>query len=208
MRDTAVLGRAALLVAGGLFALSCGSLGSPNRPDPPEHSSESSAPQGTVIGAPGVAPTPTPTPGPGEPSPAPSATPDGSGCGTPLPPAIARMSVKIHIRGEDAWTLDSTPLVRDAAYCALIGFTDGRSECPVRPEGNPQRPACELYAVGRAKDTNRPGPTWYFNGQFCAGEASGCANHPENQYLLRVYRGGTFSACAQNGVCGEVVVDR
>jgi hypothetical protein len=96
----------------------------------------------------------------------------------------------------------------DVEYCQKIGFTDGRSFCPVRPEGHPQRQACELYATGRAKDTGRPGPTWYFGGNFCTGQASGCQNHPENQYLLLIYRGGTFQACAKNGVCGEVTADR
>ncbi len=93
-------------------------------------------------------------------------------------------------------------------YCKEIGFTDGRSVCPVRPEGNPERSACELYAMGRAKDTNRPGPTWYFNGGFCTGKVSGCQNHPENQYLLRDLRSGTFQACSRTDVCGEIVADR
>ena len=116
--------------------------------------------------------------------------------------------MKVHLKGADAWTLDSTPQVVDREYCAKIGFTDGRSFCPVRPEGHPERAACELYAVGRAQDTNRPGPTWYFNGAFCTGKASGCQNHPDNQYQLRIYVSGTFKACARNGVCGEVAVDR
>jgi hypothetical protein len=117
--------------------------------------------------------------------------------------------VNLHGKGSDAWTLDSTPLVGpDAAYCKEIGFTDGRSVCPVRPEGNPERPACELYVMGRAKDTNRPGPTWYFNGGFCTGEVSGCQNHPENQYLLRIFVSGTFKACSRTDVCGEIVADR
>ncbi len=185
--------------------LSCG-LGSPTPPEPEEA-------RDPVPGAyaPGASATPTPAPSPGEasPSPSPSPTPDAGGCGEPLPPPISRISVKVHIKGSDAWTLDSTPQVGpDVEYCEEIGFTDGRSWCPVRPEGNPEREACELYAVGRAKDTNRPGPTWYFKGGFCTGKASGCDNHPDNQYLLRVFVSGTFSACARSGVCGEVLVDR
>ena len=104
--------------------------------------------------------------------------------------------------------LDSTPLVGpDADYCAKIGFTDGRSICPVRPEGHPEREACELYVTGRAADTGRPGPTWYRGGGFCTGPAAGCENHPDNQYQVLAYLGGTYKACARNGVCGEVVVD-
>jgi hypothetical protein len=118
------------------------------------------------------------------------------------------MQVSVHLRGGERWILDSTPLVGpDLEYCRKIGFTDSRSYCPVRPEGNPQRGACELYAIGRAKDTGRAGPTWYRDGKFCAGRASGCENNGDNQYLLDVYLGGTYQACASNGVCGEVVAD-
>jgi hypothetical protein len=199
-----------LVIALALAALSCG-LDAPTPPEQEqERDSSSVTPSNRPPAAPGVSPTPTPSPTDPSPSPSPSAspTPDTSGCGDPLPPPITQISVKVHLKGADAWTLDSTPQVVDRAYCAAIGFTDGRSFCPVRPEGNPERPACELYAVGRAMDTNRPGPTWYFNGGFCAGKASGCQNHPDNQYLLRVYVSGTFKACARNGVCGEVAVDR
>ena len=130
-------------------------------------------------------------------------------CGSPLPPALSALNVKVHLRGAEAWILDSTPLVGpDATYCAKIGFTDGRAVCPVRPEGNPEREACELYVTGRAADTGRPGPTWTFGGRFCTGRASGCENSAENQYQLRVFQGGTFKACGQNGVCGEVEVDK
>ncbi len=162
-----------------------------------------------IMGAPAPKPTPTPS---GEPSP--GATPDpgsGSGeggaeCGSPLPPPLSRFNVKVHVKGVNAWTLDSTPLVGpDAGYCASVGFPD-RSICPVRPEGNPQRQACELYIVGRAVDTGRPGPTWYHGDSLCTGEASGCSNHSENQYLVLVYTGGNYRACGQNGVCGDVDV--
>jgi hypothetical protein len=114
----------------------------------------------------------------------------------------------VHIRGATAWTLDSTPLVGpDAKYCASIGYGD-RDVCPVRLEGNSQRSACELYVVGRAVDTGRPGPTWYHGSSLCNGEAAGCANHSDNQYLLLVYTGGNFRACGRNGVCGDVDVDK
>ena len=194
--------RSLVVAAASLVALSCGSLGRPTEPSPaPDR--PVTIQEGLVLGVP--APDPTPTP-----SPEPSASPDpgASGCDAPLPPEVASVDVKVHLRGSPAWTLDSTPLVHDAAYCALIGFTDGRGDCPVRPEGHPQRQACELYATGRAKDTNRAGPTWYLNGSFCTGSASGCENHPDNQYQALAYRGGTYQACAKNGVCGDVVVDR
>jgi hypothetical protein len=122
---------------------------------------------------------------------------------------VSRVNAKIHIRGPNRWTLDSTPLVGpDGDYCRKIGFTDGRLFCAVRTEGSPDRIACETYAVGKAKDTGRPGPTWYRDGRLCTGEPSGCENHEDNQYLLYVYKGGLYKACTRSGVCGEVQADR
>lgn len=207
MRALPGLARAVVITLS-LAAASCG-LSAPTPPEQePERDSSSVTPTNTrPPAAPGA--SPTATPGPTDPSPSPSAspTPDASGCGDPLPPPITQIVVKVHMKGDDAWTLDSTPLVHDFAYCTEVGFVN-RADCPVRPEGNPERSACELYAVGRAKDNNRPGPTWYFKGGFCTGRPSGCQNHPENQYLLRTYVSGTFKACARNDVCGEVEVGR
>jgi hypothetical protein len=119
------------------------------------------------------------------------------------------MNTKIHIRGANRWTLDTTPLVGpDGDYCRKIGYTDGRIFCPVRTEGARDRLACETYVVGRAKDTGRPGPTWYRDGHLCTGVASGCENHEDNQFLLYVYAGGLYQPCASNGVCGQVQADR
>ena len=78
----------------------------------------------------------------------------------------------------------------------------------MRPEGHPEREACEAWAVGTALDTGRPGPTWRRGGSFCTGPASGCENHPENQYLLKAFLAGAYEACARNGACGELDVDR
>jgi hypothetical protein len=118
------------------------------------------------------------------------------------------MNTKIHIRGPNRYTLDSTPIVHDREYCAQIGFTDGRIDCPVRTEGSPDRVACETYAVGRAADTGRPGPTWTRNGSYCTGNAGDCENHEENQYLLYAFGGGMYKACSASGVCGSVEVGR
>jgi len=166
-----------------------------------------------IMGAPAPKATPTPEPSP---EPSPGATPEpssptegASGCGSPTPPALSRLNVKVHLRLATAWVLDATPLVGpDAAYCAKIGFTDGRSYCAVRLEGSAERTACELYVTGRAIDTGRPGPTWYRGSNLCTGAASGCENHAENQYQLAIYVGGTYRACARNGVCGEVDADK
>jgi hypothetical protein len=128
------------------------------------------------------------------------APPIGSGCGRPYPPPISRFNCKVHLKSVEYYTLDSTPLVGpDTAFCASIGFPD-RSICPVRPEGAPDREACENWRVGKAKDTGRPGPTWSkADGSPCTGKESGCVNHPDTQYQLWTYVGGTYAAAAQNG---------
>ena len=161
---------------------------------------------------PGPTPTPTPTPAATPtpaPTPTPSGTPDPNGtCGPPLPGPIGRVDAKIHIVGPNMVTLDSTPLVGpDADYCKKVGFTDGRRFCPVRPEGNPERFACEDMIVGHARDTGRLGPTWLHNGNLCNG--TDCENHPDNQYLLWVHHEGIpgdYSACFQD-MCGDVQVN-
>ncbi|MGE5126132.1 MAG: hypothetical protein ACM3PV_07560 [Betaproteobacteria bacterium] len=136
--------------------------------------------------------------------------PAGSGCGRPYPPPVTRFNCKIHLPGIEFVTLDSTPIVGpDAAYCAAIGYTDGRSLCPVRPEGAPDRLACELWRIGRAKDTGRPGPTWTkSDGSYCTGKDSGCQNSPDNQFLLWAYVSGSYTVTAENGASCVVKVDR
>jgi hypothetical protein len=118
------------------------------------------------------------------------------------------MNTKIHIRGPSRYTLDTTPIVHDQEYCRKIGFTDGRIDCPVRTEGTPDRLACEIYAIGYAADTGRPGPTWTRNGKYCTGAQDDCETHPDTQFLLWAYGGGLYKACSDDGVCGSVQVDR
>jgi hypothetical protein len=135
--------------------------------------------------------------------------PAGSGCGAPYPPEISRMACKVHFAGGEFDTLDSTALVGpDWEYCAAVGFTDGRSICPVRPETSPERVPCENWRTGNAQDTGLPGPTWTFNGKFCTGKESGCEHHPSNAWALLVYVPGTFRVCAQTGACCTVDVQR
>jgi len=163
---------------------------------------------GTPAPTPTATPVATPTPAP-TPEATPTPPPSASGCGNPLPPDLARINSKVHIRGASKWTLDSTPIVGpDQAFCRKIGYTDGRLFCPVRTEGASDRVACEEYVVGRAKDTGRPGPTWYRDGRLCTGMASGCENHEDNQFALYVYAGGVYQPCARNGICGQVTADR
>ena len=134
--------------------------------------------------------------------------PAGSGCGRPYPPPLNRFNSKVHIPGGDYDLLDSTPIVRDAEYCAAIGYTDGRIDCPLRLEQSADRKACENWRVGIAKDTGVPGPTWTLDGHYCTGKDSGCENFAENQYGLKAYAGGTYRMCSKDDVCGELVVVR
>jgi len=202
-------GRAALasVLAVGVAAGSCG--GDAKTPTQPERLPNAAA---LIPAAPAPQPTPTPTPGAEadvEPLPAVPGGGDAGSCGEPVPPPVSQINVKLHGQQSDRALLDATPLVGpDGGYCRRIGFTDGRSFCPVRPEGHPERQACEAARVGQASDTGRPGPTWSANGRPCSGPDGGasCANHPGNQYLAYAYGAGRFRACAASGVCGEIVL--
>jgi hypothetical protein len=195
----------ALIVAAGAGACKTIREELPTQPENPE-----TVANGPLIPA---APTATPTPDPAQTEPLPAPPGSGGGdndsnapCGDPAPPGITRMNVKIHARQAARAILDATPIIGpDVDYCRQIGFTDGRSLCPVRPAGHPERAACEAETVGAASDTGRPGPTWSADGHPCGSRPSGahCENHPDNQYLVYAYGSGTFRACAANGACGK-----
>ena len=75
-----------------------------------------------------------------------------------VPARALALEVQVHLKGPDFYTLDSTPLVGpDLEYCASVGFL-GRTLCPIRQEGAPDRAACENWRVGKAKDTGRVRP--------------------------------------------------
>jgi hypothetical protein len=171
--------------------LACG--GSPATPTTP-------APPITV-------PTPAPTPTPDS-----SIPPADSGCGEPYPPDLFRIAVKVHIKSPQYWTLDSTPQVGpNPEYCREIGYTDGREICPVRLERDPDRVACEAWVLGNAKDTGKPGPTWYYEwDQYCTTFAeSGCEHNPDNPLSLFVRKGGWYQACSDaDDICGETEADK
>jgi hypothetical protein len=185
--------RLALLVGLSVLALSCGGSAAP-----------------TVPPAPTPVPTPTPTP---TPTPDPNVPPAGSACGKPYPPPISRFNVKVHLKEEDSWTVDATPLVGpDGAYCIAVGFPD-RTICPIRPEGAEDRLACELWRAGTAKDTGQPGPTWtyvYPDGttSYCTGMTGPCDHHPNGPFTIRAVLGGIYRVCTEAGACSELDVDR
>ncbi len=181
----------------------------PTQPEP-------SDPDAPLAGGPMIpaAPTPSPSPTPEDETPLP-ADPGGGGggtsasCGEPVPPGISRVNVKVFASQPSRVILDATPLVGpDGTYCQLIGYTDGRSFCPVRPAGHPERTACEALRVGSATDTGRIGPTWSAAGRPCQGESGGtsCLNHSDNQYLVYAYGAGTFRACVAGGACGQIAL--
>jgi hypothetical protein len=159
-------------------------------------------------------PAPTPVPLPTA-TPHPDVPPEGSACGTPYPPPITRLNVKIHLKDKDYWTIDSTPLVGPAGdYCYAVGFTDGRTICPLRPEGAQDRAACELWRGGIAAD-GVPGPTWthieYGTGKqtVCSSAADApCDRHPNGPYTVKAYRGGIYRVCTEAGACAQTDVDR
>jgi len=169
----------------------------------------------TVVPTPVATPTPTPTA-----TPDPNVPPAGSGCGKPYPPVITRFQVKIHSKDRDFWQLDATPMVGpNVEYCASVGFTDGRSICSIRPEGAPDRLACELWRLGKAQDTGKNEPTWIFfdkdgTQSFCSTTDSPTApcwryvDDPSNITKVKAIKGGLYRACAENGACSDVDVDR
>jgi hypothetical protein len=127
---------------------------------------------------------------------------------------ITRFTVKVHLKEVDSWTVDSTPLVGpDGSYCLSIGFTDGRTICPLRPEGAADRLACELWRAGKAKDTGQPGPTWTVTlkdgtTSYCTGPQGPCDRHPAGPFSVKAITGGLYRACSEAGACGEVDVER
>ena len=94
--------------------------------------------------------------------------------------------------------LDSKPVVANIdGYCDKVGFGDWKF-CDTRPEGNPERVACDYLVTGRAEDTDRWGPTWYFGNDLCSYFPASCANHPTEQFMVIAKASGTYEACASD----------
>lgn len=146
--------------------------------------------------APTAAPTPTPTPTPG------TSLPPGMTC-NPTPPPLYGMKVKIHDDSSSRIILDSKPLVVNVdGYCSRAGTGgDTQKFCDTRPEGHPERAACDFLAVGKSVQTGRWGPTWTWNGKPCDGENfTSCANHQDNQFMAIAKTKGAYEACGSPDV--------
>jgi len=149
-------------------------------------------------GGSGSNPTPNPTPTP-VPTPVPTPTPVALLC-DPTPPPLYGIQVKVLFdSGAQRRTLDSRPRVINVdGYCGKAGFGATNKFCFTRQEDDPQAEACDYMAVGRAGDTGRYGPTWFYNGRPCTatGTEPGCSNHPDNQFLVNTRGDGEYAACA------------
>ena len=153
-------------------------------------------------------PTGTPTPPVILPSPSPSAPPAPGGssglpagmvCSSPTPPPLLRMHIKVHAGEPGRYVVDSKPLVvNENGYCDKVGFGDWKF-CETRPEGHPEREACDYLVTGKAQDTGRWGPTWYHDNDLCASVPGVCGNHGGNQFLAIAKDKGEYRACAAQG---------
>jgi hypothetical protein len=137
-----------------------------------------------------VSPTPTPS---ASPTPS-SGLPLGMTC-DPTPPPILRMHVKVHANDGGRIVLDSKPIVANIDHYCDRWFGNWKF-CDTRPEGDPQRVACDYLVTGKAEDTGRWGPTWFYGNDLCAYFPASCANHPTEQFMAIAKAKGTFEACA------------
>jgi hypothetical protein len=178
MRFRQVLAGSAWLAAA-ILLVHCGS----------SSSTPTSSPTPVAVTQPSPTPTPTPTPVPTD-----IVLPAGMTC-NPTPPPLLRMEVNAWLPHGDGVVLDSKPLVPNIDhYCDRVGFGDWKF-CETRPEGDPERVACDYLATGKA-DNGRWGPTWIGEGKECGADFSLCALHPDNQFLAIAKGKGEFKACA------------
>jgi len=186
------------VAAAGMLLARCGS----------NSSSPTAGPTPAVIVS-SPSPSSTPTPGTS------SGLPAGMVCSSPTPPPLLRMSLKIHAGEPRRFVLDSKPLVvNENGYCDKVGFGDWKF-CETRPEGDPQREACDYLVTGKAQDTGRWGPTWYYENAPCASFPGVCGNHGSNQFMAIAKEEGEYRACAAEGWplahdgtrCGAIQID-
>lgn len=118
-----------------------------------------------------------------------------------------------------------------ADYCRKIGYTDGRTECAVAPDGHPQRRACEfqfaestecpIVTMGRCLGTGNQCPVtfdaWIYDATqgkeipHQINHTAGCSYEgmlPQNGEKIRAQwvqpaGKGTLKVCFDNGWCTE-----
>lgn len=132
------------------------------------------------------------------------APPPAVTCGPPTPPPAWAFKVKPH--QAFCVTHDSTVLVKGAAYCAAVGFTDGRSICAVRGEGAADRAACEALVIGGAQKWGCAGGCEVYP---CAVAGNCVCGGTENKNPSQavVIGHGTVTTCTADGkVCGSLVI--
>jgi hypothetical protein len=138
-----------------------------------------------------ASPTPVPT---ATPKAAPS-LPAGMVCSDPTPPPMLRVNVKIHGYEGNRIIFDSKPVFPNTDnYCDRAGFGAWKY-CDSRPEGHPERVACDYLVAGISPETDRWGPTWYLDDRPCGIDASKCAHHPYEQFMTVGKVKGTYEAC-------------
>ena len=100
---------------------------------------------------------------------------------------------------------DATDYITNAIHEVLSTLGD-RSKAPRKPGVNRLGPGGARWlkvrvtdmVTGKAKDTGRWGPTWYYNDQLCSVASSDCVNHNTEQFLAIAKDAGRFTACAQD----------
>jgi hypothetical protein len=124
-------------------------------------------------------------------------------CGSPKPPPLYGIKVKVQLDQGYRKLVDSRPIVKNVdGYCGQTGQGNG-PYCDTRLEGSLQREACDALVIGKAKDTHRYGPTWLFEARPCVAEGTGgdgCVNHSTNQFLVVTRGEGEIMACAADDV--------
>lgn len=109
---------------------------------------------------PTIEPTPTPTPSPTPTiAPTPTPTPISACPASPVPKDARYMNIKVtHADASTGLpgTIDSTPRVRDQAYCARATGNPSVFDCKANPEGSGYR-SCDTEFLGQNC------PTWYYS---------------------------------------------
>jgi hypothetical protein len=96
-----------------------------------------------------------------------------------------------------------TPIVLSLDYCTAIGMGEmgglPRSTCPPRPDGHPERQACERDGLGGGTVVES------FGGAECRHWRGHYDDEPANPFMVQCGKPGRFRMCGFNGVCSDWV---